>query len=110
VSKAITIERVTLTDITHGRAGIALVGTQARDVLAKVCGLDFSDRTFLDKHAAQTSLAKVRALIIRDDEDSLPIYKLFVDRSLASYVWDVVYDAAQEFGGVVFNYDMLRKP
>jgi heterotetrameric sarcosine oxidase gamma subunit len=99
--------RVTLTDITHGRTGIALAGARARDVLAKVCGLDFSDTAFPNMHAAQTSLAKVRVLIIRTD--SVAVYQLFVDRSLSAYVWEVVCDAAQEFGGVVLSFDSLRK-
>ncbi len=97
VEKAAAGARITLTDVTHGRAGIALVGERARHVLAKVCALDFSDRAFPSRHAAQTSLAKVRALIIRDDLDAIPAYQLYVDRSLAAYVWDVVRDATQEF-------------
>jgi heterotetrameric sarcosine oxidase gamma subunit len=95
--------RVTLTDITHGRCGLLLIGARAPDVLPKVCALDFD--LFLNLHAAQTSLAKVRTLIVRADVDSVPAYGLFVDRSLAAYVWGVVYDAAQEFEGVALSND-----
>lgn len=35
----------------------------AADVLAHLCALHFSDRTFPDHHAAQTSLAKVAAYV-----------------------------------------------
>jgi sarcosine oxidase subunit gamma len=89
---------ITLTDITHGRCGLLLAGEAAAGVLRKVCGLDFGDAAFPNLYAAQTSLAKVRTLIIRADIHDIPAYGLFVDRSLARYVWDVVYDAAQEFG------------
>jgi heterotetrameric sarcosine oxidase gamma subunit len=103
---------ITLTDITHGRCGMLLVGAHAADVLPKVCGLNFSERQFSNWHAAQTSLAKVRTLIVRVDLDGTPAYGLFVDRSLGAYVWEIVSDAAQEFGGVVCNkegFDFLRK-
>ncbi len=103
-------ERVTLTDITHGRCGLLLVGvgTLAADILRKVCGLDFGESAFPNLHAAQTSLAKVRTLIIRADIDTTPAYGLFVDRSLAQYVWDVVYDAGLEFGMSRIDLDNTR--
>ena len=90
---------LTLTDITHGRVVIGLVGARAQAVLAKICGLDFGDGQFPNGFAAQTSLAKVRTLIIRMDVAQAPAYYLMVDRSLAVYLWEVVYDAAQEFDG-----------
>jgi heterotetrameric sarcosine oxidase gamma subunit len=100
---------LTLTDVTHGRAMILLTGLRAADVLPKVCGLDFSARRFPDHYAAQTMLAKVRALVIRADNGDLPLYTVVVDRSLAAYVWEVVYDAAREFSGLILSKDELRK-
>jgi len=88
---------VTVTDITHGRCVLNLYGIDVARVLRKVCGLDFSDTAFPVNHAAQTSLAKVRTLIIRYDYGVRQFYRLIVDRSLAQYVWDVVADAMQEF-------------
>ncbi len=101
---------ITLTDITHGRAVIYLGGTRAPDVLPKVCGLDFADTKFPNLHAAQTSLAKVRTLIIRMDTGPTPAYLLVVDRSLADYVWEVIDDAAQEWGVTVMSQDSLELP
>ncbi len=98
---------ITLTDITHGRAVMHLHGVHAPDVLSKVCALDFADAKFPNRHAAQTSLAKVRTLIIRMDTGPTPTYLLIVDRSLAAYVWDVLYDAAQEWDGIVQRQDSL---
>ena len=100
----------TLTDITHGRSIILIAGARATDVLAKVCGLDFSEKAFPDMHAAQTMLAKVRALIIRVDRDQAPAYHLIVERSLAEYVWEILQDAAQEFGSFMLsNSQFLRE-
>ncbi len=88
---------VTLTDITHGRGVLRLGGPRAADVLPKLCGLDFRASAFPDLHAAQTSYAKVKALIIRQDAGGHPAYLIIVDRSHAQYVWDVTVDAMGEF-------------
>lgn len=87
---------VMVTDLTHGRGQLRLGGPRAVEALQKLCGLDFSETTFPNLHAAQTSLAKVHALIVRLDE-SIPAYYLIVDRSLAAYVWAALTDAMQEF-------------
>jgi heterotetrameric sarcosine oxidase gamma subunit len=102
----------TLTDITHGRGIIYLAGTHAADVLPKLCALDFAESKFPDLHAAQSSLAKVRALIIRMDASSIPTYFVIVERSVAGYVAEAIYDAAQERGGIVLsreNLNLVRK-
>lgn len=89
--------RVTITDVTHGYGHIRLVGDCVQDVLPKICGLDFANSAFPNHHAAQSSLAKVRTLIMRLDDENLPAYHLIVSASLAVYVWGVVSDAMQEF-------------
>ncbi len=96
-------EQLTIVDMTHGRGLMALstspgqAGTTAEAVLSQLCGLDFSGRAFPNGRAAQTSLAKVRALIVRDDVHAARRYLLAVDRSHAAYVWDAIIDAMQEF-------------
>lgn len=100
---------LTLSDITHGRAAICLCGAHAADALPKLCALNFANVKFPDCYAAQTSLAKVRTLIMRIDAGQVPAYYLVVDRSLADYVWKVVYDATQEWGGVILSQDSLEQ-
>ena len=80
-----------VTDVTHAYGILSLSGAQAADVLAQVCALDFSDRAFPDQHAAQTSLAKVAALIVRLD-DQQRAYLILVERSVTAYVWAVMAD------------------
>jgi heterotetrameric sarcosine oxidase gamma subunit len=108
LERMIGSQRVTLTDVTHGRCILLLLGKDALQVLPKICALDFSDQQFPNLHAAQTSLAKVRALIIRADVNQTPAYALIIDRSLALYVWKVVFDAMREFGGVALSHDSLN--
>ncbi len=89
--------RATITDMTHAYGQLRLVGEGARDLLPKICGLDFADSAFPNQHSAQSSLAKVRTLIVRLDDENIRTYHLIVSVSLAAYVWDVVADAMQEF-------------
>jgi len=86
---------VTVTDLTHGLAGIQLVGPRVLDVLTRVCGLDFSDEAFPNQSARQSSVAKTRQTIIRRDLAGLPSYTLFGARSLAAYVWGVLLEAGR---------------
>lgn len=90
---------LTVTDLTHGYGQLLLSGTQAIEVLAKVCGLDFSDKAFPNNHIAQSSLAKVRATIIRHDKDKLPAYRILIGYPATAYVWEVLFDAMREFDG-----------
>jgi heterotetrameric sarcosine oxidase gamma subunit len=88
---------LTITDLTHGRGQIKICGSHAQALLSKLCGLDFSEKSFPNKRASQTSFTKVHTLIVRLDEDqSTPTYYLIMDRSLAVYVWEAVIDASGE--------------
>jgi heterotetrameric sarcosine oxidase gamma subunit len=89
---------VTVTDVTHGLAGIELVGPRAVDVMTRVCGLDFSHAAFPNQAARQSSVAKTRQLIISRDRGALPSYTMFGARSLAAYLWGVLLDAGRPFG------------
>lgn len=86
------------TDLTHGKAVLKLAGAASRDVLSKICGLDFDERKFPNLYAAQTSAAKIKTLVVRADQTGVLTYFLHVERSLGQYFWEVVWDAGQEFG------------
>jgi heterotetrameric sarcosine oxidase gamma subunit len=88
---------VTITDLTHGLAAMALVGPRAVDVLTRVCGLDFGPAAFPSPAARQSSVAKTRQIITRQDR-GLPCYTLYGARSLAAYVWGVLLEAGRPFG------------
>ena len=89
------------TDLTHANAALLLAGPNSRDVLPKICGLDFHPSVFPNRTAAQSSVARVHTIIIRDDLQggSLPAYQLHISRSEAAYLWEALADAASEFGG-----------
>ncbi|MBI4771542.1 MAG: aminomethyl transferase family protein, partial [Chloroflexi bacterium] len=99
---------VTVTDLTHGMAEIRIVGPASRDVLSKVCGLDFHPDKFPDLTARPSSLAKTRQLIIRRDLGGLPAFSLIGAQSLGAYVWDTIMHAGQEHGIVPIGVAALE--
>lgn len=86
------------TDLSHGRAALRLVGSDAPEMLSKICGLDFHDAVFPNMWVAQTSAGKIKTLIARYDEGNTPAYFLHVNRPFGQYFWEIVWDAGQEFG------------
>ena len=91
---------VTVTDITHGRAEIRVIGPDSRALLSKVCGLDFHPSAFPNETAKQSSLVKTTQLIIHRDIGELPAYSIIGAQSLGPYVWDTLMEAGREFGVV----------
>ena len=91
---------VTITDVTHGRAEIRVIGSASQELLSKVCGLDFHPSAFPNETAKQSSLAKTTQLIIRCDIGELSAFSIIGAQSLGPYVWDTLMEAGREFGVV----------
>ena len=89
---------VTVTDVTHGRVEIRVIGPDSQALLSKVCGLDFHPSAFPNEAAKQSSLAKTTQLIIRRDIGKLPALSIIGTQSLGPYVWDTMMEAGKEFG------------
>lgn len=96
-----------VTSLTHGRDAIAVIGPRARETLSKLCALDFHARAFPNYTAQISNVAKVTALIARVDRAGVRSYEIHLDRSYSEYVWTIVLDAAQEFGGRGIGRDAL---
>lgn len=89
---------VSVFDATHGRALIRLTGARTVDLLAKVCGIDFSEETTPDGAAFRSSVAKLVTDVVRDDLDGERSYLLHCERSSGQYLFDALLDAGDEFG------------
>ena len=89
---------ITVTDVTDANAELWLIGPHSADLLSRLCGLDFHDSHFPDSSAKQSSVAKTAQLIIRQDRSGLPAYALIGARSLASYLWQTVFEAGKDLG------------
>jgi sarcosine oxidase subunit gamma len=85
----------TAANVSDARAMISLTGAQARDVLAKVCPVDFHD--FAVGQVRRTRLAQVAAAIWREETDR---WTLVCFRSVAGYVWGVLETVSKPGGEV----------
>lgn len=91
-------EFTSVIDLTHGRALVRLEGRAARQVLAKLCGIDLADTVTPDGSALRTSVARVVTDVVRDDRGGIPSYLLHVERSSGQYLVDALLDAGAELG------------
>ena len=100
---------VTVTDVTHGRFEYRIVGPESPRLLSKVCGLDFGDDAFPDRRCRETSVARVKALVVRADAGGRPAYRVLGGRAPGAYVWDTLMEAGSEFGIAPIGAAALRE-
>jgi sarcosine oxidase subunit gamma len=84
-------------------------GAQAPAMFAKMCGVDLRPHKFRQGQIAQTSVAKISAIVIRDDVGGLPAYHLLTDSASAEYMWSCVVDAMAEFDGHPIGLAALQR-
>lgn len=77
----------------------AVTGRHAATMFAKVCGVDLRPHKFPEGGVAQTSLARLNAIIIRHDVGGTLGFDVLADSASAGYVWSSLVDAMDEFGG-----------
>lgn len=85
-------------------AWFMLAGAFVPDMFAKMCGVDLRRDRFGEGAIAQTSVAKMSAIIIRADRTAkdgrvTPAYHVLADIASAEYLWTCLLDAAAEFDG-----------
>ena len=91
-------EFVTVTDVTHGRTLLRLTGAQGAAVLAKVCGIDFSERVTPTGTALRALLGRLVTDLVRDDVAGDRSYLLHCERSTGHHLYATLLDAGGEFG------------
>lgn len=80
-------------------AWFLVTGAQAPAMFAKLCAVDLRPDRFPDLAVAQTSIARLSAIVIRGDRDGRAAFHLLSDSASADYFWDCLIDAMAEFGG-----------
>lgn len=80
-------------------AWFGLAGPAVPAMFAKLCGVDLRPHRFADLSIAQTSVARLNAIVARADCAGRPDYHLLADSAAAVYLLDCLLDAAEEFGG-----------
>jgi sarcosine oxidase subunit gamma len=90
-------------------AWLAVAGAGLPQMFAKLCAVDLSHDKFADLAIAQTSIAKMSAILVRADAGASPVFHLLVDSGAALYFCDCLLDAADEFGGRIGGLKTLQK-
>ena len=82
----------------HSHAWLQLAGEPRAQVMAKLCGVDLSEAAFPLGSVAQTQAARVSVIIAaHQNENDQPVFSIFVDQSLARYLWEAIEDAMAEW-------------
>jgi sarcosine oxidase subunit gamma len=87
---------------------IAVSGRRAPEMFAKICAIDMRLSKFPDLAIAQTSVAKMSAIVVRCDLGSTPVFHLLADVASALYFSTCLLDAAREFGGELAGLRQLE--
>ena len=88
-------------------AWFKVAGRDAASMLAKLSGVDLRPRGFADLEVAQTFVARLSAIVVRDDIGGTLAYNLLADSASALYLWDCVVEAMAEFDGAVVGTEAL---
>jgi len=92
----------------ESHAWFLVTGDRGAAMFAKLCGVDLRPEKFASGRIAQTSIARMNGIIIRDDKGGLPAYHLLADSASAGYLWACLRDAMDEFDGRPVGLRALR--
>ena len=82
----------------HSHAWLQLAGESRAEVMAKLCGVNLSEDVFPLGSVAQTQAARVSVIVAaHQDRGGQSVFSMFVDQSLARYLWEAVEDAMGEW-------------
>ncbi len=94
---------------SESHAWFMVTGERAPAMFAKICGVDLRPHRFAVGAIAQTSVAKMSAIVIRADLGGVPAFHLLADSASAEYLWTCVLDAMAEFDGAPVGWSALRQ-
>jgi sarcosine oxidase subunit gamma len=80
-------------------AWLAVAGADAPAMFAKICAVDLRPEKFANLDIAQTSAAKMTAIITRADIGNVITFHVLADSAAALYFSTCLLDAAEEFQG-----------
>ena len=84
-----------ITEVGAGRCVLCLSGPRSRDVLAKLLPIDLSAPRFSVGQCVQSAIAHIGVLVNAAGDDA---FEIFVYRSFARHLSEVLMDASLEFG------------
>ncbi|MGE0857824.1 MAG: hypothetical protein AB7I01_09160 [Gammaproteobacteria bacterium] len=93
----------------HALASFLVGGARAADLFARLCAVDLRPARFATDAVAQTQVALTGAIVLRDPRLG-PVYRVYVDTSLALYLWDCLHEVAVALGGGALGVEQLPAP
>jgi sarcosine oxidase subunit gamma len=84
-----------------------VTGDDAARMFAKLCAVDLAPDRFAPGQIAQTSVARLASIVIRNDIAGALSFILLAESASAEYLWDCLLDAMAEFGGSVCGTETL---
>ena len=85
-------------DLSHARTLVAIAGADTPALLARLLPIDFDDRTFPPGHFAQSGIHGVAVLVHRPATSGAGGFEIYLPRSYAASLWDLIAESAAPFG------------
>ncbi len=92
---------------SDANAHIGVVGERAPETMAKLCAIDLRPHRFANRRIAQTSVARMNAIVVRNDRGRTYALDVLVDSAAVVYMWECLTDAMAEYGGRVVGLEAL---
>lgn len=83
-----------------GHAWFALTGDELPNIMAKICGVDMRAAAFPLGSIAQTSVARLNAIVVHHQINGAACFSVLCDSAAAEYMSACLLDAMQEFSGI----------
>ncbi len=90
-----------------GSAWFLLTGAHVSAMFAKICAVDLRLHKFPNGSIAQTSMARMNGIAIRQDISDTPAFHVVFDSASADYLWKCLLDAMAEFGGAPVGHKAI---
>lgn len=88
-------------------ACLQITGPSIALIMAKLCAVDLSEEAFLRGQVAQTSVARINAIVMNVSDEVAAKFNILCDRTISLYLWEVLEDAIYEFNGQVVGIEAL---
>ncbi|HEV8646131.1 MAG TPA: hypothetical protein VGR01_11240 [Burkholderiales bacterium] len=99
VRDALGTENAGVYPVIRQDAGIALVGRRVNELLVQTCNVNFQELGSASRTVVMTMMVGVAVLVIRQDHQNLPGFRIWCDPTYAPYLWEALAGIATELGG-----------